>query len=36
LNLFEKHNFSLVGRKKEWLFIDGKWIDENILQLVST
>ena len=36
LKLFEKQNFSMVGQKKEWLFIDGKWVDENILQLINT
>lgn len=36
LKLFKKKNFSTVGRKKEWLFIDGKWVDENILQLINT
>jgi len=36
LKLFEKQNFSMVGQKKEWLFINGKWIDENILQLINT
>lgn len=36
LKLFEKQNFSVVGQKKEWLFIDGKWVDENILQLINT
>jgi len=36
LKLFEKKKFSMVGRKKEWLFIDGKWVDENILQLINT
>lgn len=36
LKLFEKQNFTMVGQKKEWLFIDGKWVDENILQLINT
>lgn len=36
LQLFQKLNFSIVGQKKEWLYIEGKWVDENILQLINT
>lgn len=36
IKLFEKHNFSLAGQKKEWLYIDEKWVDESILQLINT
>jgi len=35
LNLFKKHNFEIIGIKKDWLRIKGKWVDEYILQLVS-
>jgi len=34
LNLFKKHNFKIVGIKKEWLHIKDKWMDEYILQLI--
>lgn len=36
LKLFKKQNFTVVGLKKEWLLIEGKWMDENILQLINT
>ncbi len=36
LKLFKNFNFAVVGLKKDWLFIEGKWIDENILQLINT
>ena len=36
LQLFKKHNFSSVGLKKEWIFVDNKWVDEFILQLINT
>jgi diamine N-acetyltransferase len=35
LKLFEKHNFSLIGRKKEWIRHKDKWIDEYLLQLIN-
>lgn len=35
LKLFQKHNFQLIGNKKQWIK-DGsnKWIDEFLLQLI--
>ena len=36
LQLFKKHNFSSVGLKKEWIFVNNKWVDEFILQLINT
>jgi diamine N-acetyltransferase len=35
LKLFEKHNFALIGRKKEWIRYKDKWIDEYLLQLIN-
>ncbi len=34
VKLFQKHGFTLAGTKKEWLRIGGKWIDEQIYQLI--
>ncbi|MCD4683863.1 MAG: GNAT family N-acetyltransferase [Bacteroidales bacterium] len=34
LNLFKKHDFQIIGLKKNWLHIKDKWIDEYILQLI--
>ena len=34
IKLFEKHGFTLMGTKKEWLNIDGNWKDEYMYQLV--
>jgi len=36
LQLFKKHNFISVGLKKEWIFVQGRWEDEYIFQLIST
>ena len=36
LKLFKKHNFTLVGLKKEWIIVQGKWVDEYIYQLINT
>jgi diamine N-acetyltransferase len=33
--LFEKHKFVCIGTKKDWLLVDGKWVDENLYQLVA-
>jgi len=35
LDLFKKHNFEIIGLKKDWLQIKGKWVDEYILQLIK-
>lgn len=35
LKLFEKYNFALIGRKKEWVRHKDKWIDEYLLQLIN-
>ena len=35
LNLFKKHNFVIIGIKKEWLHIKDEWVDEYILQLIN-
>ncbi len=35
-NLFIKHNFKVVGIKKDWLYTGKKWIDEYLLQLVHS
>lgn len=36
LRLFKKHNFSSGGLKKEWIFVQGRWVDEYIFQLINT
>lgn len=36
LHLFQKKNFKICGRKKEWLKINNTWIDEFQLQLLNT
>ncbi|RPE00904.1 N-acetyltransferase [Aureibaculum marinum] len=35
LNLFKKHNFIEVGVKKDWIFIEGKYKDEGLFQLIN-
>jgi diamine N-acetyltransferase len=35
LKLFQKHNFTIIGKKKEWLLIKNKWVDEYFLQLIN-
>lgn len=35
IRLFTKAGFTNCGNKKEWLFRDGKWTDELMLQLIS-
>lgn len=35
LKLFVKHSFKVTGRKTDWLYASGKWLDEYTLQLVK-
>lgn len=35
LELFKKKNFTIIGKKKDWLYRDKKWIDEYLLQLIN-
>lgn len=35
LQLFKKHNFTLIGLKKEWIFVNDRWIDEYAYQLIN-
>lgn len=35
INLFKKHKFQEIGLKKDWLFINNKWVDEYIFQLIN-
>ncbi|MFA5782325.1 MAG: GNAT family protein [Bacteroidales bacterium] len=35
LKLFKKHNFRIIGLKKEWIRHKDIWIDEYILQLIT-
>lgn len=35
LTLFKKHQFSVVGIKKEWVLLNNKWEDEYLLQLIN-
>jgi len=35
LHLFTKHNFNKVGIKKDWLFNQGIYKDEILLQLIN-
>ena len=34
LKLFKKHNFQIIGEKKEWTRYGDKWIGEYMLQLI--
>lgn len=34
LKLFKKHNFRIIGLKKEWIRYKDTWIDEYLLQLI--
>ncbi len=35
LKLFQKHNFEIIGLKKQWLFLNSSWKDEYLLQLIN-
>jgi len=35
LQLFQKHNFKIIGLKKEWLRVKKGWGDEYLLQLIN-
>jgi len=35
LSLFQKHGFELIGEKKEWIKMPGKFMGEYILQLIN-
>jgi diamine N-acetyltransferase len=35
LDLFKKKGFLVIGIKKEWVMVDGDWIDEYLLQLIN-
>jgi diamine N-acetyltransferase len=35
MKLFEKHNFKIIGLKKEWIHFNSNWIDEHMLQLLN-
>ena len=35
INLLKKHKFQEIGLKKDWLFINNKWVDEYIFQLIN-
>jgi len=35
LKLFKKHNFQIIGEKKEWTRYGDKWIGEYMLQLIK-
>jgi diamine N-acetyltransferase len=34
LNLFLDHGFEETGTRKDWRLLDGKWMDEIVLQLI--
>lgn len=36
LNLFTKFGFQKIGTKKEWNFVQGKYFDEELHQLINT
>lgn len=36
ISLFTKLGYSLVGTRKDWLFIDGKYVDQLQFQLINT
>lgn len=33
--LFSKYGFKTIGTKIQWLYVDGKWVDEDMLQLID-
>ena len=35
LKLFQKHLFQITGRKTDWMYVSGKWVDEFTLQLIK-
>lgn len=35
LDLFKKQHFSIIGVKKDWVFLNNAWQDEYILQLIN-
>ena len=35
LNLFKKHKFKIIGLKKDWIFAEGKWLNEYTLQRIN-
>ncbi|MCF8364523.1 MAG: GNAT family N-acetyltransferase [Bacteroidales bacterium] len=35
IRLFERKNFQLTGRKKDWLLIENRWTDELMYQLIN-
>jgi diamine N-acetyltransferase len=36
LDLFKKKNFEVIGIKRQWVLVEGEWIDEYLLQLINT
>ena len=36
LKLFQKHGFTLIGEKKEWIKYSGRFVGEYMLQLLNT
>jgi diamine N-acetyltransferase len=36
LALFTNHGFSIIGTKKQWLYINNNWVDEHTLQLLRS
>lgn len=36
LKLFQKLNFQIIGRKRDWLLINNQWKDELLLQLLKS
>ena len=36
MDLFKKKDFEVIGIKKQWVLVDGKWTDEYILQLINS
>ncbi|MBN2173773.1 MAG: GNAT family N-acetyltransferase [Bacteroidales bacterium] len=35
LKLFQKQRFKIIGKKKDWLLLKNRWMDEYILQLIN-
>jgi diamine N-acetyltransferase len=35
LGLFQKHGFSIIGIKKDWIILNNEWQDEYLLQLIN-
>jgi len=35
IRLFQKHNFHIIGLKRDWISANNRWIDEYMMQLIN-